>query len=318
MRRTLAAFIGFALASAFTLAQAPIETLPLPATVGFPEGIAYDAAAGVAYTADAQNGTVARMNLQTKAVEIVAAPGVLFPAGTTPAFPAALGMKVDGSGRLWIAGGRTGKLFVLDTKTGQLIASHTVPNPTASLLNDLALVGTTAYITDTRTPTLWRAQANGAQIGALEPWLNFTGTPLVYDASAGVNGIAATPDGRSLIIVHMGKGLLYRVDIAAKTVHPIDTAGADLTGADGLVLDGSNLIVVRQPAVEIATVQLTADMTKGTVVKRFKNPSLAWPATAIKAGDRLIVVNTQFNTRQNNTTTRPFTLAVVPMAQLLP
>lgn len=309
-----------ALAQPGPRAQSALETYPLPATFAFPEGIAYDAAAGVAYTADATNGAVVRVNLRTKAVETVAAAGVLHPAGgDPPAFPFALGMKVDSGGRLWIAGGRTGRVMVLDTRTGALVKSMTIPNPAASLLNDVAIVGTSAYITDTRVGTLWRVETRGTEIGALEPWLNFTGTPLQYDpAIANVNGIAATPDGRSLIVVHMGKGLLFRIDIAAKTVHPIDTAGADLTGADGLVLDGQNLMVVRQTAVEIATVQLTADLTKGTVVKRFKNPALAWPATAFKFGDRLIVVNTQFNTRAANTATRPFTLAAVPIAQLMP
>jgi len=35
-----------------------------------------------------------------------------------------------------------------------------------------------AIFTDTRVPTLWRTAANGREIGAVEPWLDFTGTPL--------------------------------------------------------------------------------------------------------------------------------------------
>jgi hypothetical protein len=42
-------------------------------------------------------------------------------------------------------------------------------------------------------------------------------------------GIAATPDGRSLIVVQMTKGLLFKLDIATKKVTAIDTAGADLS-----------------------------------------------------------------------------------------
>jgi hypothetical protein len=59
------------------------------------------------------------------------------------------------------------------------------------------------------------------------------------------------------------------------------------------------LYVVRQTAVEIATVQLSQDLTKGTVVSRFKDPMVAWPATAVKVGDRLLAVNTQFNVRND-------------------
>ncbi len=299
--------------------QAALETYPLPANFAFPEGIAYDAAAGNAYTADAENGAVIRVNLRTKAVETVAAAGVLHPAGSTPTFPAALGMKLDGTGRLWIAGGRTGKLLVLDTRTGRLVKSLAAADPAASLLNDVALVGTAAYITDTKVPTLWRVATTGTEIGALEPWLNFNGTALQYDpAINNLNGITATPDGRSLIVVHMGKGLLFRIDVNAKTVHPIETVGADLTGADGLVLDGQTLFVVRQTAGEIVTVQLSEDLAKGTVSSRFRNPALAWPATAAKVGDRLVVVNTQFNARANNSASRPFTLAAVPITLLEP
>ena len=49
---------------------------------------------------------------------------------------------------------------------------------------------------------------------------------------------------------------------------------------------------------------------------RFKDPALAWPATAVKAGDRLIVVNTQFNTRESKTQKTPFTLVHVPLSRL--
>ena len=99
-------------------------------------------------------------------------------------------------------------------------------------------------------------------IGDLEPWLDFTGTALQYDEGANLNGIAALPDGQSLIVVQMGKGLLFRIDLKTKKVSPIDTAGADLTGADGLVLDGHTLYVVRQTAVEIATVSLSPTSPK--------------------------------------------------------
>src|SRR4051812_12497466 len=114
----------------------------------------------------------------------------------------------------------------------------------------------------------------------------------------------------------MGKGLLFLVEVQSKKVSAIDTAGADLTGADGLVLDDHTLYVVRQTAVEIATVSLSPDYAKGAVVNRLKDPLLQWPATAVKVGDRLLVVNTQFNTRTENKQTLPFTVVSVPLANL--
>jgi Cu-Zn family superoxide dismutase len=295
-----------------------LDRYTLPPEITFPEGVALDPAAGTIYTASAVSGTLTRVNLKTRGAEIVAPAGVLVAGGVTTTFPAVLGMKLDGSKRLWIAGGRSGKFFIVDAQSGKLIKEHAVPDPAKSLINDVALVGSAGYFTDTRSPTLWRIEAKGAEIGPLEPWLDFTGTPLQYYDGANLNGITATPDGRSLIVVQMGKGLLFRIDLATKKVSPIDTAGADLTGADGLVLDGRTLYVVRQTAVEIATVELSEDLAKGTVVSRFKHPLLAWPATAVKDGERLLVVNTQFNTRADKKETTPFTVVGVPLALLRP
>jgi Cu-Zn family superoxide dismutase len=305
-------------------AQAPapaastLEKVDLPPEVTFPEGIAHDPAAGTIYTASALTGTLVRVSLKTHASEIVAPAGVLVPGGVATTFPAVLGMKLDRDRRLWIAGGRSGKFFIVDSRGGKVIKQLEVPDPSKSLVNDVALVGTTGYFTDTRTPTLWRIEARGSEIGGLEPWLDFGGTPLQYYEGANLNGITATPDGQSLIVVQMGKGLLFRIDITSRKVAPIDTGGADLTGADGLVLDGRTLYVVRQTAVEIVTVQLSKDLTTATVVNRFTDPLLAWPATAVKVGDRLLVVNTQFNVRSDKKETLPFTVLSVPLSKLAP
>jgi hypothetical protein len=74
--------------------------------------------------------------------------------------------------------------------------------------------------------------------------------------------------------------------------------------------------VVRQGEQEIVTIQLAADLGSGQVVNRFKDPALAWPATAAKVGDQLVVVNTQFNKRQSKDAQRPFSLVGVPLAML--
>jgi Cu-Zn family superoxide dismutase len=314
---TFAALLTAAPAIAQTAASRGVETLALPRDVTFPEGIAYDPADAAVYTGSAATGTLVRIDVKTHASRIVAPAGVLLPKGETT-FPAVLGMKIDGERRLWIAGGRTGRFWVVDSRSGQVIKQLEVPAPSKSLINDLAVVGGAAYFTDTTAPTLWRIQSRGHEIGPLEPWIDFTGTALQYYQGANLNGIAATADGRALIVVQMGKGLLFRIDLQTKQVSAIDTAGADLTGADGLVLDGDILYVVRQTAVEIATVRLSPDLAKGTVINRFTDPLLAWPATAAKVGDRLLVVNTQFNTRTDKKETLPFTIASVPLARLLP
>lgn len=288
------------------------SAIELPASVSFPEGIAYDAASGALYTASAEDGTVVRVNASTGAADVVTPAGTLMPAGTTT-FPGPLGMSVDGSSRLWIAGGFTGKAWVINTADGTVVKEVTVPTAPESLINDVAIVGSTGYFTDTFVPTLWRLSESAGTFGEIEPWLDLTGTPIDYSGEGPkLNGITVTPDGQTLIVVHMGQGQLFTIDVATKAVTPIDSAGADLTTADGLVLDGDTLYVVRQGAQEVVTLQLNADRTSATVASRVSD-GLAWPATAALVGDDLIVVNTQFDTREANTATRPFTLLRVPV-----
>lgn len=298
-----------------TAEPAALRTYDLPDTVSFPEGVAYDAEAGVLYTGSATNGVLIRIDAATHAVEEVASAGTLVPADLDT-FPGVLGMEVDKVKRLWVAGGRTGMIWVLDTGTGTVIRRLTVPTAGKSLINDVALIGSAAYFTDTSVPTLWRIQAGSGAVGEVEPWLDFTGTAVEYAQGSNLNGITATPDGGSLIVVQMTKGLLFRIDVASRAVTTIDTAGEDLSGADGLVLDGDLLYVVRQRAGEIAAVRMNADLTKGTVISRFTDPALTWPATAVKVGADLVVVNTQFNTRSSNTPRRPFKLLRVPASRI--
>src|SRR5690348_363056 len=114
MFRSVLAF-GLAISTVVApAAQAPaLSTVALPATITFPEGVAYDPASDVAYTASAVTGTVVRVNLKTRAAETVAPAGTLLAPGAPAPFPAVLGMKLDTAHRLWIAGGATGRMWIL-------------------------------------------------------------------------------------------------------------------------------------------------------------------------------------------------------------
>jgi sugar lactone lactonase YvrE len=325
MSRYLSALVGIAAAVSAVACgnsgSAPVSDAPapqpasarieLPESVAYPEGIAHDAATGSLYTASAENGTVVRVNAATGAAEVLVPAGTLVPEGNTT-FPGPLGMSVDASNRLWIAGGFTGKAWVVNTADGSVIKEVTVPTAPKSLINDVAIVGSAGYFTDTFVPTLWRVSETNGTFGDVEPWLDLTGTPIAYGDGPNLNGIAATPDGQTLIVVHMGKGQLFKIDVATKAVTPIETGGADLTTADGLVLDGDRLFVIRQGAQEVVTLQLNADRTAATEQARVSD-GLTWPATAALVGDELIVVNTQFNARDTNTAQRPFALLRVPV-----
>jgi sugar lactone lactonase YvrE len=292
-------------------APALAQPMQLPAEIAYPEGIAADSA-GNLYVAGTRDGTIARIGKDGSAQTL--------PTGLATQiadqFPGVLGLEVDGKGRLWMAGGRTRKIFVADAGTGKLLAAIDAGTEGQGLINDLEIVGGTAYFTDTLSPRMWAVKLTDPLPARAEAWIDFGGTALVHGEGANLNGVTATPDGKTLIVGQMGKGLLFTIDIATKKVTPIDLKGELVQGADGLVLKGDTLYVVRQPAAEIVTVKLAKDLTSGTVVKRTQSPGLAWPATAVVQSDALLLVNSQFNKRQDDGATRPFTLLRVPLKDL--
>lgn len=317
MRTRLVAqtIVGGALIGSLLAQQPEITNYPLHARVRFPEGIAYDPKDGNIYTGSAVTGLIFRVVPQVPSSTfgtIVTREGTAIPGEV---FPAALGMELDGS-RLWVAGGRSGRMAVLDTGTGRVVKQFETPATPQGLIDDVAVVNGTAYFTDSSRPTLWRVATKRDQIGAVEAWLQFKGSPLVYESGTNLGGIAATTDGRSLIVVQTNKGLLFRISLADRKITPIDVGDEALTSGDGLALDGQTLYVVRQVEQEIVTIELSADLSKGRVRNRFRNTALRWPAGAVKVGDRLLVVNTQFNTRNTNDPVTPFSIVGIPLSLL--
>ncbi|HKQ45881.1 MAG TPA: hypothetical protein VJS47_10860 [Rhizomicrobium sp.] len=306
--------LAFCLLSSVAAAQA-IREIQLPAELSYPEGIGYDAASGHIYTASALDGIVVRTNLRSGASEIIAKPGVILP-DDNKVFPGALGMKVDRAKRLWLTGGRTGKIHVLDTRDGSLIKTIATPGE-GGVLNDTVVTQDYVYVTDTFRPTLWRVPVNGSQIGEAEAWIDLKGSPIDYSQQGPkLNGVTLTPDGKDLIVVHMGNGKLFKIGIATRAITPIDIGTDTVQGGDGLALDGTLLYVVRQPAAEVVTVKLASDLSSGKIVSRLTDPAIKWPATAVKVGDELLVVNAQFNKRATNDPVRPFSVTAIPVSRL--
>jgi Cu-Zn family superoxide dismutase len=205
-------------------------------------------------------------------------------------------------------------MLAVDTKDGGVVGKFQSPREN-SLINDVALTGGHAYFTDSLNPDLWRV-STAATSGAPEKWIDLAGSPIPHGEGVNLNGIVATADGKALIVVHMSKGLLFRIDLATKKIDPIEVGGAALTGGDGLVVDGNMLYVVRQPDNEIVALELSRDQRSGKEVARYGSEALVHPATAAKAGDRLLVVNTQFDKRGTQNPTLPFEVVGIPLAAL--
>lgn len=300
---------GSMLVAAAKPMQAPRPTsYILPGDQVFPEGVAYQRGTNTFFVSSTTDGTIFRGELDNPTTSV-------FLPGGSDGRTAAVGLKADELGRLFIAGGNTGQLFVYDSRSGELLAKFD-NGLDATFVNDVAvsLRENAAYFTDSVSPYLYRVAQNAQGEWTYEVFLDFTGTPFVYQPGFNANGIAATANGRYLIIVQSNTGRLFRVDVATKQVTPIDLGGESVTFGDGILLQGRTLYVVRNQLELIVRIQLSNDLLSGRVVSSTTDPSFAFPTTIARARGRLLVVNSQFDKRGPGLTPDlPFTVSSVPI-----
>ena len=86
-----------------------------------------------------------------------------------------------------------------------------------------------------------------------------------------------------------------------------------VTNGDGILLKGHTLYVSRNQQGLIIKLQLSDDLTSGSIVSSTTDPLLAYPTTLAWADGRLLVVNSQFNKRGPGLQPDlPFTIASIP------
>ncbi|MGH2490302.1 MAG: superoxide dismutase [Candidatus Limnocylindria bacterium] len=211
-----------------------------------------------------------------------------------------VGMKVDATGRLWIAGGGTGSGYAFDATTGEELASFQFASA-PTFVNDVIVTKDAAWFTESLRPTLYRVAIgpNGA-IGTAAP-VDLTGK-IEFVAGFNLNGIAATPDGSMLITVNSTTGKLYAIDTETIATHEIDLGGATVTTGDGILLHGQALYVVRNRMNQIAVVELPPDLSSGTVVDVITSAAFDVPTTITRHGGALYAVNARFTTPPTPTT----------------
>jgi sugar lactone lactonase YvrE len=278
----------------------------LPGEQVFPEGVAYQEETGDFFVSSTTDGTVFRGNVRgdSRRAEVFLEPRQ---DGRT----AANGMRVDREGRLFISGADTGRIFVYDAGSGDLIRRLNTPEAEATFLNDVAVAPDgNAYVTDSLRPILFRVSATDGGVGEVESWLDLQGTPIEYVEGFNLNGIDVTEDGRYLVVVQSATGELFRVDTETREIVQIDLGGETLTNGDGLLLEGRTAYVVRNEDELIVPVELSGGYTSGKVGESFTDPSFAFPTTIAKTDGRLLVVNSQFD-RQEAGPELPFTVSSV-------
>src|SRR5262245_43105340 len=223
-----------------------------------PEGIAIGPN-DTFYVGSIPTGAVVRGDLRTGAVS------TLVPAQSGRA---AVGVAVDNRDRLFVAGGPTGRGFVYDARTGGNIADFTFTPPGATFVNDVVVTRTAAWFTDSVNPVLYKVPIAGDGTLGAAITVPFSGD-IMYQPGFNVNGIEATPNGRTLVIVQSNTGKLFTVDQDGVT----DEIEGATVGGDGLLLDGRTLYAVtRAPVDQIVVIRLAPDLSSGQVVGNITSP----------------------------------------------
>ncbi|HLO17995.1 MAG TPA: hypothetical protein VK206_24405 [Anaerolineales bacterium] len=254
-----------------------------------PEGIA-SGAGTTFYVGSIPTGAVYRGDLRTGEGAILVPP---------QAGRSSIGLKYDNrTGLLFVAGGPTGFAYIYNGDTGANIDEiqlTTLP----SFINDVVVTKDAAYFTNSFQPILYRVPL--ANNGGLPDPLTVEEIPLGgdYQFSPGAfnaNGIDATPNGKTLIIVNSVDGALYNVDPSTGIATRIDLGTNAVPNGDGILLLGKTLYVVQNVLNKIAVVQLNPDYTAGTIVDTITSSLLRVPTTIAGFGDALYAVNARFDT----------------------
>jgi hypothetical protein len=177
---------------------------------------------------------------------------------------------------------------------GATVARYQLIDPAGSLVNDVTVTRYGAYFTDSWQPNLYFVLISPS--GALGParTIAVTGPAAEISGEFNLNGIVATPDGNTLIVSHTANGKLYTVDPGTGASRMIE--GVDVPRVDGIVREGTRLWAVQNFLNQVSLIQLNRDLTSGTVTRVVTHGAFQVPATAIRFGNILAVVNAKFDT----------------------
>jgi sugar lactone lactonase YvrE len=217
--------------------------------------------------------------------------------------PSALGLRLDHRGRLFVSGGRTGTVSVYEARTGRLL-HRAKPASDPAFVNDVALLRDKAVFTDSAQQRLVVLPIGRRGAIGEARTVPITGS-LAYDADPATNeanGIVASRDGRTVIVVNSRTGELHRVDPETGVSTLIPVAGGPLTNGDGLLRSGKTLFAVQNRLNRIAVLRLTKDESSATVRSTITDPQFDVPTTLAVAKGWLFTVNARFTTPPTATT----------------
>ena len=290
MKRLIAAFSVAAVffgagSTGMATAKSFPETITLPGATSA-EGIATGIGSSF-FAGDLFKGDIYRGDLRSGSASLFV---------DAPDGRMALGMKVDvRDDLLFVAGGFTGQAYVYDARTGADVAVLQLADPTlGTAINDVIVAGDAAWFTDSFHPHLYRVPigADGS-IGA-PSLLVVSGPAANLSGDFNMNGIAASPDGKTLIVAHSGDGTLYTVN--PQTGASAAIAGADVSFVDGILFEAGRLWAVQNFLNQVTELKLSSDLSRATVEGVITSPLFQVPTTVARHGSRLALVNAKFDT----------------------
>jgi outer membrane protein assembly factor BamB len=261
------------------------ETLPLPN--GFqPEGIAtYDR--DEVLVGSIPTGALYRVNIKT-------GQGALLAAGAEGR--AAIGIKVA-FGKVFVAGGPTGKLRIQSAADGSVLREEQAGTVGSTFVNDVTVTGDTAYFTDSRAAQIYALPLDGGPLRTIA----LTGDFQLVEG-INLNGIVASRAGW-LLSVQTATGKLFRIDPATGATKEVDLGGATLANGDGLLLEHGLLSVVQNRLNQVAQLRVARDGLSARLIRTLTDPDFDVPTTITRAKGALYAVNARFGTTPTPDTT---------------
>ena len=288
------------LLAAWMAVAASVLAAPLGAGGGLPEKIALPDGFRPEGIAISQNGTFYVGSIPTGAIyrgSLKTGEGEVINQGAATG-RASIGIELH-DGRLYVAGGPTGSGFVFSARSGRLLKTYRFTTETTTFVNDVVVARGFAYFTDSRRPFLYRVPigSHGHRGKGHGHPREATAIPLsgaiVYGEGNNANGIDATHDGRTLIIVQTNVGKLFAVNRRTGLTREI-VLDEPVVNGDGILLDGRTLYVVQNRDNKVAVIRLSRRLDSGDVVAHLIDPDFDVPTTIDDFGERLYAVNARF------------------------
>jgi len=224
--------------------------------------------------------------------------GAVIP-GTEGTFGVGTEYEADAN-RLWVAGGPTGEVKVVDASSGELLQTYTF-SP-AGFLNDLVVTDSAVYVTDSSFAWLdvIPINADGSLADPADAFMLPLGGDFALEPGFNLNGIVSARGW--LIGVQSNTGELFRINPSSGDTTEIALgAGVDVINGDGLEVHGRTLYVVQNQNNRVEVFALGPGLSSATLQRTLTGntdipTTIAWVAGATYA------VNARFSTPVTPTT----------------